>query len=123
MNKAKVLFITPSFQSFVKNDISILQEYFNVTVNHYPWQNKALAPYYFTLQFFSILRNIMFVKYVIVSFGGYWSFWPSILGRLFSKKVFIILHGTDCASIPEINYGSLRLPLLKYICGISYKYA
>lgn len=123
MGKANIIFVTPSFQSFVKNDIIILQEYYNVTINHYPWQNKSLAPYYFILQFFSILKKILFVKYIIVSFGGYWSFWPSVLGKIFSKKVFIILHGTDCASIPEINYGSLRLPILKFICGISYKSA
>src|SRR5690606_37520679 len=41
----------------------------------------------------------------------------------FSKKVFIITHGTDCASIPEINYGSLRISLLKRICDFSYRRA
>jgi glycosyltransferase involved in cell wall biosynthesis len=123
MNKFRVLFVTPSFQSFVKNDIDILQGHFKVTINHYPWQNKGLAPYYFFLQFFSVLKNILFVRFIIVSFGGYWSFWPSVLGKLFFKKVFIILHGTDCASLPEIKYGSLRISLLKFFCGISYRCA
>jgi glycosyltransferase involved in cell wall biosynthesis len=63
------------------------------------------------------------VNVVVVSFGGYWAFWPSFWGNLFRKKVFIILHGTDCAAIPEINYGSLRIPILKWICGKSYDFA
>ena len=59
----------------------------------------------------------------MVSFGGYWSVLPSLLGKLFKKPVYIILHGTDCTAFPSINYGSLRKPLLKKACEITYHYA
>ncbi|WP_245802882.1 glycosyltransferase family 4 protein [Cyclobacterium lianum] len=67
--------------------------------------------------------NLFRVDVLLTSFGGYWSVWPVLLGKLFRKPSFIILHGTDCASIPELNYGSLRLPLLKWACKISYQHA
>ncbi|NHE55872.1 glycosyltransferase family 4 protein [Cyclobacterium plantarum] len=123
MKKKKVLFITPFFPSFVLSDIQILRENFKVNINHYPWQHKHLAPVFFFLQFFSVLFNSIRVDAFVVSFGGYWSVWPAIIGKIFRKKTYIILHGTDCASIPELNYGSLRLPLLKAACRYSYRYS
>ncbi|HSJ69240.1 MAG TPA: glycosyltransferase family 4 protein [Anditalea sp.] len=123
MDKPKVLFVCPSFQSFVENDIQILASRYEVVVNNYNWSRKALAPWYFFLQFWAVGKALLSVELIVVSFGGYWAFWPSILGRLIAKPTYIILHGTDCASIPELHYGSLRIALLKWICGESYQYA
>jgi len=94
-----------------------------VVVNQYQWKNKSRVPWYFFIQFWTILANIYKYQLLVVSFGGYWSFWPSVLGRLFRKPVYIILHGTDCASIPELQYGSLRHPILKWFCKVSYQNA
>ena len=82
-----------------------------------------MAPFFLVLQFFSLLFHLPKSEAVLVHFGGYWSLLPSILGRFFRKPVYIVLHGTDCASIPELSYGSLRLPLLKWFCGTSYRWA
>ena len=110
-------------QSFVKSDIRILSEYFRVQLINQTWGNKKLAPLNFIIQFFDMLFSIFGAKFILVNFGGYWAFWATIFGKVFSKNVFIITHGTDCASIPEINYGSLRISLLKRICDISYRKA
>lgn len=75
------------------------------------------------MQFFHVLAYINQVSFVLVHFGGYWSFFPSLLGKIFGKPVYIVLHGTDCASIPELNYGSLRIPTLKWVCERSYDWA
>lgn len=123
MGKPKVLFVCPSFQSFVKNDIQILSSKYEVIINNYNWSKKKLAPWYFFLQFWAVCKALLSVRLIVVSFGGYWAFWPSLLGRLFGKPTYIILHGTDCASIPELHYGSLRIATLKWICGKSYQYA
>lgn len=123
MAKQKILFVTPSLQSFVKNDINLLSNRFNVVVNTYDWRKKNLAPLFILLQFLSIIRTLPAVKFTIISFGGYWAFFPCLLGKLFGKPTYIILHGTDCASIPELNYGSLRIPLLKWVCKKSYQWA
>lgn len=107
-------------QSFVKSDIRILSKYFSVRVINQPWRNKKLAPVNFILQFFSMLFSIYGTKFILVNFGGYWAFWGIVFGKVFNKKVFIVTHGTDCASIPEINYGSLRIGLLKSVCEFCY---
>jgi hypothetical protein len=60
---------------------------------------------------------------IVVQFGGYWSLIPAYIGRWFNIPVYIILHGTDCASIKELNYGSLRKSLLRYFCRKSYQKA
>ena len=121
--KDKLLFVTPSFQSFILNDLRILEEQYELVINNYNWKIKKLAPIFLFRQFFFMLTCTFRVKFIIVSFGGYWSFFPSLFGRLFRKKVFIILHGTDCASLPEVSYGSLRIPLLRYFCKKSYEMA
>ncbi|ERM84247.1 hypothetical protein P872_15810 [Rhodonellum psychrophilum GCM71 = DSM 17998] len=123
MKKPKILFVTPSFQSFITNDIQILSENHEVVVNSYSWRNKRLAPLFLVQQFFFVLRNILSIKFIFISFGGYWSFFPTLLGKIFGKPAFIVLHGTDCASIPELNYGSLRIPILKWVCKKSYEWA
>lgn len=54
-------------------------------------------------------------------FGGYWSFLPSLFGRVFNKPVYIILGGTDCVSFPSYHYGSLRKPVLRTFIKWSYQ--
>jgi glycosyltransferase involved in cell wall biosynthesis len=123
MRKRKLLFVAPFFPSFIRSDIRLLQEDYLVRINTYPWQHKSLAPLFFFLQFFSVLFGILRTDAVLISFGGYWSVWPVLFGKLLGKKTLIVLHGTDCASIPELGYGSLRIPLLKWACGLSYRHA
>lgn len=123
MRKPKVLLVTPSFQSFVQQDIIFLSNRFDLTIDSYNWKRKELAPIFLVQQFFTILINIHKMDMLLVHFGGYWSFFPGLLGKLFQKPVYIILHGTDCAAIPELNYGSLRIPLLKWFCKKSYDWA
>lgn len=118
--RKKLLYVTPSFQSFVKADLEILKKHFQVRVNHYPWKNKQFAPVYFLRQFFCLIYWVTKVDLIVVQFGGYWAYWPTLFARLFGKKSVIIVHGTDCASIPELGYGSLRIPLLRKICGWAY---
>lgn len=123
MAKPNLIFVCPSFPTFIRQDIEILSSHFSVTINHYNWHKKSLAPFFLFAQFFFLLFHLPKSDAVIVHFGGYWSLFPSLLGKIFNKPVYIVLHGTDCASIPELQYGSLRLPLLKWFCGNSYKLA
>lgn len=123
MKKEKILFIYPKKQTFIKLDIDILSEKFIVIENTHNWNNKILVPFTLIKQLIFIFRHIRSVKLLISSFGGYWALLPAILGRLFNKPVFIILHGTDCASFTEINYGSLSKPILRFVLKISYRMA
>ncbi len=119
----KIIFIYPKRASFIDLDIAILSKRYNVIENTYNWQNKFTLPIVFLKQFFFIVKNIKFSKYIIVSFGGYWSILPSIFGKWFKRPVFIMLHGADCASFKEINYGSIRKPTLRFVLKKSYSFA
>ena len=121
--KKKLLFVYPHTSTFIQLDIKILADKFSVETNTDDWQSKVKTPVNLIKQFFFLLLNIHRFEYIVVSFGGYWSFLPSLFGRVFGKKTFIILHGTDCAAFEEINYGNLRKQPLKQFCKWSYKLA
>ena len=70
-----------------------------------------------------MIINFYNSKIILISFGGYWSFLPSLFGRIFNKKVAIVVHGTDCVSFPEINYGNLRNPLMSWFIKKSYQFS
>lgn len=122
-DQKQILFIAPTKSSFIISDINLLSKHHKIKTHIISWDKKHLILLNFIRQFFFLAFNILSSKTIIVSFGGYWSFLPTLFGKIFKKHSFIILHGTDCASIPEINYGSLRKPLLKIFCHLSYKLA
>lgn len=121
--KEKLIYIAPSLSSFVNSDIAFLKKYFKVQVNTYDWRKKSLVPIYMIHQFFFIVFQLSGIKTIVISFGGYWSLFPALLGKLSGKPVYIILNGTDCAAIPAIGYGNLRKLFLKSACEYSYRMA
>ena len=121
--KSNLLYFYPSRATFVQKDIAILSGDYLVKTQDLPWTNKSLLPLNFLKQFFFILKNAKQSHVVIVMFGGYWSFLPALLGKLFHKKVFVILGGTDCVSFPEFNYGSLRKQPLRWFIKKSFQWA
>lgn len=119
--KKSILYIYPSYASFIKKDIDFLSINYSVKSPRHTWTDKRWTPLRFIQQLFFLSRNIHSCHLVFVMFGGYWSFLPSVFGKIFNKRVFIILGGTDCVSFPSINYGSLRKPLLATFIKWSYQ--
>lgn len=115
-----ILFIYPKKASFINLDITILSEKYQVVQNTYQWEKKVLVPFFMLKQFFFLLKNIRRIDCIICSFGGYWSFFPSVLGKIYKCPVLIILHGTDCAAFKEINYGNIRKKILRLVLKKSY---
>lgn len=77
-----------------------------------------------------MLHQLLFIalrvgrtKAIVISFGGYWSFFASLMGKFSKTPTYIILNGTDCVSFPEIGYGNLRSGQLKYVIKKSYQWA
>jgi len=122
-NKNTILYIAPSLSSFINNDISLLSNRYPVIFNTYAWNKKYWVPFYLLHQVFFLLKHIRSTRKIFVSFGGYWSFFPALAGRLAGVEVYIILNGTDCAAIPPLHYGNLRSQPLKWFCHQSYKMA
>ena len=123
MSKKKIIFIYPGLYTFIQTEIKLLSDEYQLISINQGWSKKVLLPFNLLIQFFFLLFNLHKVECILISFGGYSSFLPSLLGNLFGKKVAIIVHGTDCVSFPEINYGNLRLPLMRYFTKKSYQWA
>ena len=123
MYKKKLIFIYPSLYTFIQTDIKLLSEDFELITVNQNWSRKSLLPFNIFYQFFFLLINLHKVETLIVSFAGYCSFFPSLLGKIFNKKVAIIVHGTDCVSFPEIEYGNLRNPILSFVTKKSLQWA
>ena len=119
----KILYVAPSLSTFVKSDVTILSKKYDIITNIYNWKNKLLSPIYMLHQVYFVLKHLQLIKKIIISSGGYWAFFPTLIGKIKGIDVFIILNGSDCASIPSINYGSLRKSPLKHFIKMSYKMA
>ena len=113
MRKDVVLYISPSDSEFVKKDIVFLNNHFKVIHYSQDWGNKKKVINLFLKQLVFLTKTVRKSDCIFIMFGGYWSFIPSLFGKIFYKPVYIILGGTDCVSFPSINYGSLRKKLLK----------
>jgi len=123
MKKERIIFVYPCLYTFIKTEIELLSESFQLIYIDQKWSKKVLLPFNCIVQFFFLISNLHKVDTILVSFGGYSSFLPALLGNLFGKKVAIVVHGTDCVSFPEIEYGNLRNPLLRYFTKKSYQWA
>mgnify|MGYP000096903153 FL=1 len=121
--KSKLLFISNGIPSFTKIDIDILKSEFEVVLFSKLWTNSFSVIINHILLIIKLFTLRNKVSKIIISFASHWSYFPSIIGRLFNIPVAIILHGTDCASIPSLNYGDLRKPILKRIIKSSIKNA
>lgn len=117
-----ILYISSGSPTFVRKDVKLLSERFTTTVLQYPW-NVFNTPFNFIRQILYLVYRVNKIDIIIIMFAGYWSAIPVLFGKIFHKKVFIILGGTDCVSYPTINYGSLRKPILKKAIYFSIKHA
>ena len=106
--RKKVLLITPFINQFIQKDIDFLESEFSLTISNQNWKIKPLVPFFLIFQLLQMIFIVPGTDKIVIQFGGFWSLIPCVVGRLFKKPIAIILHGTDCASIPNLNYGSLR---------------
>ncbi len=112
--KEKVLYIYPSKSSFINSDIAFLQKKYTVKTQELSWSSVLKLPINLLAQCFFLLMNVKSSKAIIVSFGGYFSLFPTFFGKLFRTPIFIILNGTESVSFPKYDYGSLRKPILRF---------
>jgi glycosyltransferase involved in cell wall biosynthesis len=123
MQKERLIFIYPNLFTFIQTEIKLLSDDYKIISKKQNWTNKYLLPLNLLYQLIFLLFNVRKVNTILVSFGGYWSYLPALVGKIFNKKVAIIVHGTDCVDFPEISYGNLRIPLMKWFTKKSYQLA
>ena len=123
MSKKNLIFIYPKLYTFIQTEIKLLSDEFNLVSITQNWERKTLLPFNLIRQVIFLVINIRKVDTILISFGGYWSFFPALFSNLLGKKVAIVMHGTDCVSFPEIEYGNLRNPILSYVTKKSLHWA
>jgi len=117
----KVLYIPYKDASFVRADKEILESFASVETLRLEWVIQLLIPFSFVVQFFWLLIRVPRADVVVCSFANYSSVLPAWFGKVFGKRVVIVVHGTECAAIPTINYGMSRKLLLRKCIGSSLR--
>ena len=110
----KILYNYQRKSSFIVKDREILFSQFDVIDFVFDPKSKAITPLFLLTQLFFLLIKWRKYDIIISQIAGYHTFLPSLLSFFNLKKHIIILHGTDCNVIPEIQYGNLQKPILKW---------
>ena len=87
MNKEKLIFIYPKLFTFIRTEIKILENDYKVISINQNWSNKIFLPLNFIIQFFFLIINFYNSKIILISFGGYWSFFLFILVEFLIKRL------------------------------------
>ncbi len=120
--KKKVLISYLDFSSFVKKDVSLLSDDFNIDTYHFNCNKKSKLPFALIQQFLFLIWNLSKYNVLITQFAGYHSFLPALFGKIFGKKTIIIVGGTDAVSYPSINYGFFYKKPIKFFIILSYRF-
>ncbi len=121
--KNKIIYIYPNKATFIDSDLTFLSKKYHIITQDLEWGNPTKLPVNLIKQFIFLVCNTYKSKAIIVNFGGYFSLLPTLFGKLFGIKSFLILNGTDCVSFPTYHYGSLRIKPLKFFIKKSLELA
>lgn len=111
----KIFLIGPIKSSFVQNDIKILSK-----ENELFLENSAIGRglkgiwNLFLLTLRSIFKTIK-SDAIFCWFADYTTLIPSLIARVFGKKVYVVAGGFDVTNLPEINCGA-RLRPFRWFC-------
>jgi len=123
LEKRKALYFYTGLSSFVRKDILIISDQFDVKPFAFLPKTKIRIIFIFLSEFFFILRNIIQADILICQFGGYHTLFPTLFGRIFRKPCLIITGGADCAALPSIHYGNFSNKALSLFLKSSYRLA
>lgn len=106
--KANILYVYPRSSTFIERDISYLESEFTVLRNSFFPQQGWTTPFYLVVQFLRLIPLMIKCKVVVCQFAGHHSVVPSLLSKLFGKKLLVVASGTESANFPQIDYGNHR---------------
>ena len=108
--KLRVLFVYSALSTFARNDLKILQKYFNV---RYLNVTTFLVPRRgrHWLDYFRLLKGILWADVVYSWWATLGSLFIVLFGVLLRKKSIVVVGGYEVAYIPAINYGALLSPI------------
>ena len=119
--KRKALFIYPALSSFIKKDIEILENQYQLITYELRIIKKWHTPFLMLHQFFFLLFHFN-ASVCIIEFAGFHSLIPTIFCKLFNIPTLIICGGNDCHSFPAIRYGNHHKFPLSFATQVSLNY-
>ena len=101
----KVIFIKLLNSSFINIDEEILSDNYKVVTFQFVKVKgfQVLKELFF--EFFFMLKHIWNTDVVYIWFADFLAVIPTTIGRLFRKKVVIVIGGVDASFVEELNYG------------------
>jgi glycosyltransferase involved in cell wall biosynthesis len=118
-----VLYFIHAKTSFTAIDEKIFSKYHVVKIFEFSISGVLSIPWLWIRQLFFILGNLKHAHSMVCMFAGYHSFLPVLLGKLLSKKVYIVAGGIDCVNFPKLNYGNFHKFWLAKITSFSFRNA
>ncbi len=104
VTKKKLLAI-PGDDIFLKRDIEILKDHFEIRTA--PGFNRR-KPFTSTIK---ILQGTLWADITFSFFAGTHAFLAVVFCKLFMKKSAVVVGGHEVANLPEIDYGSMSQPI------------
>lgn len=101
----KILFIKLVDASFVRIDEDILREHFHISVFRFKYRKGWRVVTELLRELFFVIRHIYATDLIYIWFADFHAIIPTVAGRLFRKKVVIVVGGYDASYRPELNYG------------------
>lgn len=122
VGKQQLAFIYTSRSRFVKRDIDILDERYEVIEFHFHSDRKLLTPLVLLKQLLFLFKISSTCKLVVVQFGGYHAFLPTLLSKGLGFRCAIIAGGVDCVYYPEIGYGYMGKSFISHFTKYAFKH-
>ena len=116
-NVKRILFVTPSFRSFIEKDYKILKREFRVRCVVYSYEHKMslllLVP--------RIIKGVLWADLTYSWFGSFHAFFTVLFSKILRKKSIVVAGGYDVAKMPEMNYGLMNMRLWRLFSIFSFK--
>ncbi len=118
-SRVRVLYCFPKRSTFIDRDVLGLSAEFDVRTHELAASPAWHLPFRLLHQLLWLIRNRAWAHDCICHFSGYHALLPALLCR----RTFIILAGSDCASIPSIGYGAHARHMLGWATRSAVKWA
>lgn len=119
----KILFLGPFPTTFVTRDVDILSRKHEVVSQSSIFAKGAGAPWSFFKLTVVTLAKLFTADAVFMWFADYYTFFPTIVGRILGKKVFVVAGGFDVGYIPEWNFGARSRPVRWFAVKNTFRFA
>lgn len=123
MPKKKLIYIYAFRSSFISKDEALLKEHFEVVSLFFNPLPRWKTPLSLIRQLGQLLLHLPNSHAVVCQFAGFHTVLPTMLGKVFGKKVYLILLGAECHNYPGIQHGNFRKKALALATRMSFQWA